>query len=333
MRRIIQFGTKINDILRFPMDLDQWEDSWNDEVEPSLLELEFADGSFRNLGFEQSRKKTKTLSKRFILNLSGLDSYSITKYHDHVIRTLRGGVKKLIAEREDESLMWTWAEAVNVNYIRSGEGERNQIVYSVDFVANCPYWYSFRDGSLAFWSVPNLDGYFDLCNSTADTSFELISCRETGGLCDGCLELIIEDQAFGLLKGCVEGCTPNNDLLKKFGEVTKPEAIGTCITSSAGFGLEVTLLNNWINPVINFAGGTIGYNGVIQDGQYITFNTLHYNGNLASIVEETNTPNGIDPINLGYTAPTRSVGQIDVTTQGGGTTGLIAVNFIEQYHN
>jgi hypothetical protein len=332
MRRIIQFGTKLNDILRFTNESDNWEDAWSDEVEPSLLELQFADGSFRNLGYDQSRKKTKNITKRFVVRLFGLTSSEKAMYHDHVIRTLRGGVKKLIAEREDNTLMWIWAEAINVNYSRSGQGDKEQIAYSIDFVANCPYWCSFRKGEVAFWSVPDLSGYFDFCDDVSSTSFEYIPTRELGGLCDTCFELIIEDPSFGSLQGCIQGCVVDPCFIKTFGDVFPADTITQCITSSAGFGIELTFMHEWVNPTATFGNGSVSYQGTILQGQYLTINTLLYKDDVSTIVVDTNIPN-FDVDDLIYTPNTITSGIITVMLSGNGPTALLGLNFILKYHN
>lgn len=330
IRRIIQFGTKFNDILNFPQDrfADDWEDNWSDEVQLNSTELQFADGSFRNLGFDQSRKITKQISKRFSINLS--DKNISTRYHDHLHRVLRGGVKKLIAEREDGSLMWTYAEAKNIGYTKNGNGELRQQSYTVDFEAHIPYWFSFRQGQVGFLNVNSLEYYFMICNnSLMGNQFDYVTTRTIPDTnCRDCLELIIEDDMYGGAFACSQqACETDNTILKQFGVLQIPSPITVCAESSAGFVIDVTFFNSWVNPTVTVGNQTLPTVGTILDGQYIHLSTINYNGTSDSLFVGGVT-GGINSL-----SGTILQGNNLVTFSGNGTNGLVAFNLINKYHN
>ena len=330
IRRIIQFGTKFNDILNFPQDrfADDWEDNWSDEVQLSSLELQFADGSFRNLGFDQSRKITKQISKRFSINL--FDKNISTRYHDHVHRVLRGGVKKLIAEREDGTLMWTYAEAKNIAYTKNGNGELRQQSYTVDFEAHIPYWFSFRDGQVGFLNVNSLEYYFTICsNQLLGNQFEYVTTRTiSDSNCRDCLELIIEDDMYGGAFACSQqACDTDNTILKQFGVLQKPNSISICAESSAGFGIDVAFFNEWTNPTVIVGSQTLSTVGSIIDGEYIHLSTMNYNGTSNSMYLGGVT-GGINSLSGEITQ-----GNHTVSFSGNGTNGLVTFNLIKKYHN
>ena len=324
MRRIIQFGTKINEILRFPSINDDWEDSWSDELDISQLELQFADGSFRNLGFDRSRKKTKSITKRFTIDYTYLSDNERARYIDHINKVLRGGVKKLIAEREDKTLMWIYAECVSLNYSYSGESDRRKVSYVAEFVCHFPYWVSFHFGQVGFWSVNNISEYFNLCEYYSSIKYDYEPCRDLGGLCESCLELIIEDTGFA--GASAELC--------KYGEFSTDYMFSSCITSSAGSIIEITFKNGWNNPKISWLNSYIQYNGSTSTDDILHLSTLNYNGNSKSLFVESNNTL-LTNENIVSVINDSDIKSADVTytITGSTSSSLVACNILSKYHN
>lgn len=162
-RKILQFGDQIGETFVFPP--YEEEDDWGDEVNPVTLGIPFTDGAYRALGFDQSKKGAKTLTKRFVLySPEYAKAYQAqcdlryaytTDLIDYMYRTLRGGVKRLYAVMEDGTLRWTYAEAVSIPYSASFSEPKGWHAFTVDFLLHDPYWYEVNDGqTLYFDNLP-----------------------------------------------------------------------------------------------------------------------------------------------------------------------------------
>jgi len=345
--RIIQFGDEFKKgIFVFPPSMN--EDVWNDSVNPSLLELQFKDGSFRALGFEQARKVTKQLTKRFILKESEFD---MRKLRDYYYFGIRGGVKRLYVMLEDGSVRWTWAEAVDAPF-NSSEYEGNngkKLGFEVSFVCHEPYFYDakpFGDTNLkAYRGLPykylveacSLTDILQTGYSIAGDFCSTCDCYNSDCLkmqtCDECLIIVKEN----LTKyDCSDNACVDN--LYTAYNLNLPKVTGTqpfCVLGSAGIGdIQVGFYGLQTNPTISIDSGSfIKYTGNMTASEWLYMRIPEYINNVSDIYYSTN----IVGFSIAQVTLQNAQGEISLDLERGNNTitvtGSYHFSFINKYHN
>lgn len=314
-RRIIQFGDQLKELFVFtPF---EEEDDWSDSVEPSLLSLQFADGSFRMGGFDQSRKASKTVTKRFVLNDSKAREYFrihneveanayLKDLIDYLYATLRGGVKKLYAVMEDGSIRYAYAEAISIPYTRGFSGPKNWVAFSVDFVIHEPYWYEVNDGATFFLSGIPLSNVASACSGLTDLktiedyryvekidrNFKLFNDCEYKGIIVNGVELL--NYTFN---SCIleDGCREDECFFYNLGTPYNANGlteIEFCIDGSAGASFpKIGFLSSYTNPKVENLknGDTLEYLGNISASERLVMDlSSSFTGEPQDFIIDTN---------------------------------------------
>lgn len=321
-RKVIQFGDELGKLFPFPP--FEEEDDWGDSVENQVLELQHVDGAFRAMGYSQSRKPSKVITKRFVVRgssipkIAGLTSgcrvpksYNMRQLIDHVYRTLRGdkfpgsgGVKRLYAMMEDGTIRYTLAEAISIPYSTGFSEPNGWQAFTVDFLMHDPYWYDVDDGFTFYKPLYELKDILSPCQVFPSGDFANPIYKTTHLCRDDCggIGLIARDPAYNGYVGIGNECSypecaidPCAYYLGDFYPL--PSGDGTfsiCVVGSAGARRPlVSLRNAFENPTITNLenGNMISYNGVIADGEYIEIDLgSALNGEVEDMDINTNIP-------------------------------------------
>ena len=359
VRKIFQFGDQLKDLFLFtPF---EEEDDWDDSVEPALYTAPDLDGAYRGMGYDQSRKPIKVVTKRFslyskkLIREMGINSQGVCKSTavcrnsktafmkeliDYMYRGLRGGRKRLYAIMEDGSIRYTFAEANTIPYTRVFAESNKWIPFSVDFIIQDPYWYEINDGQTFFFrDIPINDLICGCANMkeaqeighTATIGYDFKDCINS---CDY-EGVILRDET-------IELDAPTT-LWAELGESYSTNGstdIDVCINGSAGATCpKISFRENFTNPKVeNLENGcTISYNGTIGVGEYIEINVGSVeNGELEDMTIESNISgfdrNDITINNDGFFNLEKGTNTLQIT---GGTSvnSEFTIKFKNKYHN
>lgn len=357
LRKLLQFGDSPDGAFLFtPF---QEEEEYPDEVVPNMLGYNGNDGSFRYMGFNQSRKPEKRITKRFNLYsaelldaLSSNPKEATGKLLDYMYRTLRGGVKKLYVLMEDGTVRWTWAEAITVPYnaVFSSSDKWHPVV--VDFLMQDPHFYTIADNATFYFELPSWQQLVDAC-ATFDfespsyllqkdtTLFPVPECTHTG--------IIIRDDSLAGFVGVGGECSiaecSVDPCIGHVGDLYSLEGDGTidiCVEGSAGAGIvSISFMEGWANPTImNTANGnTLEYQGNLGAGEYLTIDlSSALTGDIEDYTIDTNIPgfdiNDIVVNNNGHFDLEIGTNTLTIT----GVTpvadfSLFGINWANKYHN
>lgn len=364
-RKIIQFGDTFTDGI-FVFTPFEEEEDYADEVSPSLLELSFNDGAFRARGFDQSRKPTKTITKRFILNDTVLKNLVIknkqsllgtnitptkqsylSDFIDYLYRTLRGGVKRLYMMTEDGSLRWTYAEAVTIPFVKTFSDAKPWQAFSIDFILHDPYWYEVGDGYTFLFTKDNLPfiNLIDPCKPSdhmpdymierdgrLDTSF----CTYNGAI-------VYNPDWAGYTPFCLGGDCAVDPSTYHFGpmiyQVSGDTIFDVCVTGSAGSTRpQVFFQGEFVNPRVENtdSGYYLEYAGNLGSGDYLWIDT---NSTINGEIEDMNYLTNISGFDINSVTINNNgffdmqAGTNNFMVQGGTSLAEFRLNFFNKYHN
>jgi hypothetical protein len=362
-RRIIQFGHQLNNLFVFtPF---EEEDDWGDSVEPTLLALQFADGSYRALGFDQSRKPQKVITKRFTLYSKDLiqeldknntkdicvpldKSNYMTKFIDYMYRGLRGGVKRLYAVMEDGSIRYTWAEATTIPYQRSFTDPNKWATFSVDFILHDPYWYEIKDPNIYIYEDIRMPQLINPCFQLDDSQIKptvLISINQNKCWDDcGYVGVILKNEAMTGYIGdeCLKetGCLIDPCTEMIYSRVSGNTFLEICVLGSAGADkIIATISGDFLNPSIQntINGHTIQYTGTLTSSQYIT---IDLGSSLAGDKDDYDIESNIPDFNLNNLNINNDdlwkleIGVNPIKVTGGqSNNSLFGFRHLNKYHN
>lgn len=356
IKKVIQFGDTYEDGI-FTFTPFEEEDDWSDETTPALWDVPQVDGAWRALGYSQSKKATKTITKRFVLWSKTIrDMYPdsnafLARLQDYMYRTLKGGVKRLYAIREDGVVIYTEAEATVIPYTKSFSSAKQWLPFTVDFVAHDPYWYEAGAEYDTFFlnstKVPlfnltepykaslfsGITGYTQIVNKT--NPLKIDSCDYQG--------VIVNKPE--LIQGYPNGCVPNGCISDQTALRLGDKYIcngdinfGVTVYGSAGATRpKVTFVNAFNYPSVKTGNNILQYGKNILNGQFLTLwlNTNN-SGDVEDIEYETNinefSLNDISINNIGYFTLKNGENTIYVTG-GQSITSYFYFNFQNKYHN
>lgn len=369
-RKIIQFGDVFDDGIFIFTPFEE-EDDMGDTVEPGLIPLPQADGSYRSRGFDQSRKPQKTVTKRFIFHDKKLSEFVernntsilgkpiakanksayMSDFVDYLYRTLRGGVKRLYVLTEDGSIRWTWAEAISIPYQASFGDPKTWRAFSVDFILHDPYWYDVID-NFTFLYSPAVVPFQALVNPCADLNSltpTMSIVKESKLLFDQCEYngVIVKNSNFAGYIGEENICNyPECGVDPCFGPIGPgiitdgTTTIDICVTGSAGAGRPtITFRSEFTNPKVTNTRNDcyVEYTGAIAEGEYLTiYLDSTDNGEVADMEIDTNIT-GFDYTDItinndGFFDLEKGVNQL-IVEGGTDVNSQFHINYSNKYHN